>query len=60
MSQFILDPTERASFFRQIANRLWPDGILASADLASDTNADGYDTLLGLWQQVMTGSDASP
>lgn len=53
VSQFILDQNARAEFFRSIAARLKPGGILASSDLASDTNSNEYDTLLKAWLDMM-------
>ena len=60
VSQFMLDRNSRSHFFQQIASRLAPDGILASADLAWDTNQDDYDNVLKLWQSLMSMSDNSP
>lgn len=54
VSQFILSPQNRSNFFREIANRLRPGGILASADLASDVNSNSYDALLHTWLNVMS------
>lgn len=60
VSQFILDRAARSDFFRQIADRLRPDGILASSDLSFDVDSDNYEALLGVWQQVMAASNVSP
>ena len=57
VSQFVLDRAARAAFFRAIAERLRPGGLLASADLAADDGA--FDTLLRLWMRVMAGPDVS-
>lgn len=46
VSQFILDREERVQFFREIANRLVIGGVLASSDLASDTESSSYQDLL--------------
>ncbi len=54
VSQFILDPTARIEFFRSIANRLRPGGILASSDLASDIQSAEYQTLLNAWLRMMS------
>jgi tRNA (cmo5U34)-methyltransferase len=59
VSQFLLDPRERADFFRSIAGRLKPGGILATSDLASDTAAPHYSSLLEVWLRTMTASDLS-
>ncbi|PKL33305.1 MAG: SAM-dependent methyltransferase [Spirochaetae bacterium HGW-Spirochaetae-10] len=58
VSQFILETEARTSFFKEIALRLLPSGILASSDLSSDP--DHFDALLALWQRVMSPGDRSP
>lgn len=60
VSQFILEQAARTAFFKQIADRLKPQGILVSSDLAWDVNSDQYETLLQLWWRVMASSDVSP
>lgn len=57
VSQFILDIRARSGFFRQIADRLVPGGILANADLSAAVETDVYDALLALWQRLTTESD---
>jgi tRNA (cmo5U34)-methyltransferase len=59
VSQFILDPRARSDFFRQIANRLVPGGILANADLSADVESEDYDALLAVWHRVMATSAVS-
>lgn len=59
VSQFILEKKTRSEFFRQIANRLKPDGILASSDLSAEVGTESYEALLRLWQSV-TSSNTSP
>jgi tRNA (cmo5U34)-methyltransferase len=59
VSQFILDEQARSEFFRQIADRLLPGGILASADLSADVESEDYDALLAVWQRVMGTSAVS-
>jgi len=59
VSQFLLDPRERADFFRSIAGRLKPGGILATSDLASDREAPHYSSLLEVWLRTMTTVDLS-
>jgi tRNA (cmo5U34)-methyltransferase len=56
VSQFILDTQARSDFFRQIAERLLPGGILANADLSADVESEDYDALLAVWQGVMATS----
>lgn len=60
VSQFILDQNARSEFFRAIANRLRPGGILASSDLASDVASPEYDALLHAWMHMMSAADISP
>jgi tRNA (cmo5U34)-methyltransferase len=57
VSQFILEPELRTHFFRAIAERLQPGGILASADLASDVTSATYQSLLEIWLRLMKTSD---
>ena len=59
VSQFILDAQARSDFFRQIADRLVPGGILANADLSADVESEDYDALLAVWQRVMATSAVS-
>jgi tRNA (cmo5U34)-methyltransferase len=56
VSQFMLDRQERAGFFREIAARLRPGGMLASSDLASDPRPDRYEALLHVWWRVMSAA----
>ena len=60
VSQFILDRADRAAFFHGIAERLRPDGLLASADLASGANPADFDALLHAWLVLMAGPEVSP
>lgn len=60
VSQFILDREARSDFFRAIAQRLRPGGVLASADLASDVNSTAYQSLLEVWLRMMKSADISP
>ena len=53
VSQFILEQEARADFFRAIAARLRPGGILASSDLASEIGSREYDALLNAWLDMM-------
>jgi len=57
VSQFILDPVQRTAFFRGIATRLRPGGLLASSDLASDVNSAAYEVLLPAWTRMMAAAD---
>jgi tRNA (cmo5U34)-methyltransferase len=60
VSQFILERHARSTFFQSIAERLCPDGILVSSDLAGDLAAAECRDLLGLWFRVMAGSGTPP
>lgn len=59
VSQFIVDQPERAAFFRAIAGRLRPGGLLASADLASDLRSAAQRSLLEVWFRTMATADLS-
>jgi tRNA (cmo5U34)-methyltransferase len=59
VSQFILDAHARSDFFRQIAERLVPRGVLVNADLSADVGSENYDALLAIWQRAMSASAAS-
>jgi tRNA (cmo5U34)-methyltransferase len=59
VSQFILDQGDRSSFFRAIADRLQPGGMLASSDLASGAGSGDYEALLRAWLIIMAGPDVS-
>ena len=56
VSQFIVDPAARVDFFRGIARRLRPDGLLVSSDLAADVSSRDYEVMLGLWLRMMQGA----
>jgi tRNA (cmo5U34)-methyltransferase len=59
VSQFILEQEARSGFFRAIARRLRPGGILASSDLASDVGSQAYEALLHAWLHMMAAADVS-
>ncbi|WP_296591398.1 class I SAM-dependent methyltransferase [Methylophaga sp.] len=56
VSQFIVDQPLRTELFGEIARRLKPGGILASADLASELGSDEYEALLHAWMTMMAGA----
>lgn len=60
VSQFILDRVERVRFFADIARRLHPAGILASADLAADLSVPAQRDLLQVWLRTLATVDAAP
>ncbi|HTO05100.1 MAG TPA: hypothetical protein VL069_15420, partial [Opitutus sp.] len=47
-------------FFRAIAGRLQPGGLLVSADLASDTASTSYQSLLEVWLRLMQETGLPP
>ncbi len=60
VSQFIVEQEARSRFFRSIADRLRPGGILASSDLASEVGSDDYQSLLHAWKSMMAAAGLSP
>ncbi|MBB6096457.1 tRNA (cmo5U34)-methyltransferase [Povalibacter uvarum] len=60
VSQFILDQSARSEFFRGLARRLGPGGILASSDLASDVQSPEYEVLLRGWMNMMSAAAIAP
>ncbi len=60
VSQFIMDIEDRSRFFRSIAARLRPGGLLVNADLAADLQAPGYESLLRLWLRMMSAAEVPP
>ena len=60
VSQFILDREDRSAFFRSIAQRLKPRGILASSDLASGVRSNDYEALLRIWSNMRSAAGTSP
>ena len=59
VSQFITERAQRVSFFRAIAARLRPDGILATADLSLLPPAPQAG-LLEIWRRMMALTGATP
>jgi len=53
VSQFVNDRELRKEFFRGIATRLRPGGILISADLSADVSSDEFERLLRPWTKLM-------
>ncbi|MCB2007661.1 MAG: class I SAM-dependent methyltransferase [Rhodoferax sp.] len=60
VSQFMLDPEVRSRFFHAIAMRLRTDGILVSADLASEVGSIEYQALLRTWVTMLHAADVPP
>jgi len=59
VSQFILDEDKRSKLFNGIAERLKPNGLLASSDLASNVESPEYEVLLRAWMSMMSAADIS-
>lgn len=57
VSQFLLDSSQRAAFFRAISDRLKPGGILVTSDLTSDTGSPLYPGLLEAWLRTLSTAD---
>jgi tRNA (cmo5U34)-methyltransferase len=60
VSQFLLDREARAGFFRGIADRLRPGGLLINADLSSDASPAAYRSLRDVWFRVMQAGEITP
>ena len=60
VSQFILDRDERTGFFRSIAARLEPGGLMASSDLASQVGSREHGALVHAWMNMMAAADVPP
>lgn len=57
VSQFLLEREARSGFFRAIAARLKPGGILVSSDLSADVRSKAYESLLDAWWRMMKAAD---
>lgn len=53
VSQFILSPEQRSEFFKQIAQRLKPEGYLINADLAADMQEAKSQEFFQVWLRMM-------
>ena len=60
VSHFLLERHIRSAFFQSIAERLRPEGILLSSDLAGDLATAECQDLLEVWFRMMSGSGATP
>ena len=54
VSHFLTDSGERGAFFRTLAQRLRPGGVLVNADLAPDKRDPGYPDLMRIWLATMS------
>ena len=59
VSQFILEPQDRSQFFFTIANRLHPNGLLVSADLALGAVPGDFESLLRAWLTLLSGQSVT-
>lgn len=60
VSQFILDAGERVAFFRGMAERLVPGGVLVNADLSADMASADYTEVLDVWARLMISDVLTP
>jgi len=60
VSQFVLDQEGRRDFFRQIAQRVAPDGYLLNADLSGDMSTPEYAELFEVWLRLFEFADFAP
>ena len=60
VSQFILEQDARSDLFRAIAEKLRPEGILASSDLAAETGSNEYEAMLRAWLNMMASAGIPP
>lgn len=61
VSQFLLEPDDRRGFYRDIAARMKPGGMLISADLSAEEQGGEYGPLFDVWANMMayTGAKAA-
>lgn len=59
VSHFLQTP-ERTNFFAEIANRLTPNGIIISADIATDQSAPTFEQLYEVWNRMHAFMGVSP
>lgn len=57
VSQFLVNPEQRRNFFKEIAVRLVPEGLLVNADLSADRNL--RERILQLWFQLIAFNGAN-
>lgn len=59
VSHFLVDLEQRRTFFKEIADRLVPGGMLVSADLSAGESEEIYLRLFEVWKQLfgMAGMD---
>lgn len=57
VSQFVVDPESRRSFFEGIAQRLAPEGLFVNADLSADTEVK--DRMVQIWSKLIEYNGAT-
>ena len=60
VSQFILEEESRLIFFKAIANRLKPGGVLVNSDLSADPSSSNYQSLMQTWLAMLKEGGFSP
>ncbi len=53
VSHFLTTAKRREAFYADIAARLWPEGVLFSADLIADRRAPGFDDDMARWLEML-------
>ncbi len=57
VSQFLTDADDRQAYFRDIAARLKPGGLLFDADLAAERDGPDFEAVMALWLDLMGLAD---
>ena len=52
VSHFMMQLDDRRNFFRQIGDRLRPNGYLVSSDIAFDMSTPAYKSILEVWRRM--------
>ena len=60
VSQFMVEQEARTRFFRSIAEKLQPGGLLASSDLASEVGSAQHQSLVHAWMNMMSAAGIPP
>jgi len=60
VSQFVLERKARSELFRSIAGRLRVGGVLASADLSSESGTHSHESLVHTWMKMMAAAGVPP
>ncbi len=57
VSQFCVERADRVVFFRGIASRLKPGGLLVTADLSAELNSQSFKEMWPVWAAFQHGAD---